>query len=68
MPLRLGRGERAATGGRPYSNVGVIINWLVAGGNHLADAETQFAAALKTGHERPFVRELQLAASFTPLW
>lgn len=37
-------------------------HWLIANDDHLTDAETQFAAALKTRRERPFVRALQLAA------
>ncbi|MGH8613828.1 MAG: HEAT repeat domain-containing protein, partial [Gammaproteobacteria bacterium] len=35
---------------------------LIVIGNHLAEAQQHFAAALKGGRERKFVRELQLAA------
>ncbi len=37
-------------------------HWLIVDGNHLAEAQTQFTAALQSGRERPFVRMLQLAA------
>lgn len=37
-------------------------HWLLADGNHVAEAQARFAAALKGGRERPFVRNLQLAA------
>ena len=37
-------------------------HWLIANGDHLAEAQTQFAAALKSGRERSFVRQWQLAA------
>lgn len=37
-------------------------HWLIANGDHLAEAQTQFVAALKSGRERSFVRQWQLAA------
>lgn len=37
-------------------------HWLIVNGNHLAEAQQHFAAALKSGRERKFVRGLQLAA------
>jgi HEAT repeat protein len=37
-------------------------HWLIVNGNHLAAAQQHFAAALQSGRERKFVRELQLAA------
>jgi HEAT repeat protein len=37
-------------------------HWLIVNGNHLAEAQQHFAAALKSGRERQFVRKLQLAA------
>ena len=37
-------------------------HWLIANGDHLAEAQAQFAAALKSGRERSFVRQWQLAA------
>lgn len=37
-------------------------HWLIANGDHLAEAKAQFAAALRSGREQPFVRSLQLAA------
>ncbi len=37
-------------------------HWLIVNGNHIAEAQQHFAAALKSGRERKFVRELQLAA------
>ena len=37
-------------------------HWLIVNGNHVAEAQQHFAAALKSGRERKFVRELQLAA------
>ena len=37
-------------------------HWLIVNGNHIAEAQQHFAAALNSGRERKFVRELQLAA------
>jgi len=37
-------------------------HWLIVNGNHIAEAQQHFAAALKSGRERKYVRELQLAA------
>src|SRR5207248_938152 len=37
-------------------------HWLIVNGNHIAEAQQHFAAALKSGRERKFVRELHLAA------
>jgi hypothetical protein len=37
-------------------------HWLIANGRHLDDAKTHFAAALKSGREKAFVREWQFAA------
>jgi hypothetical protein len=35
---------------------------LIVNGNHLKEAQQHFAAAVKSGRERPIVRELQIAA------
>jgi len=37
-------------------------HWLIVNGNSLREAQQHFAAAVKSGRERPFVRKLQLAA------
>lgn len=37
-------------------------HWLIVNGNHLKEAQQHFAAAVKSGRERPIVRELQIAA------
>lgn len=37
-------------------------HWLIVNGDHLKEAQQHFAAAVKSGRERPFVRKLQLAA------
>jgi HEAT repeat protein len=37
-------------------------HWLIVNGNHIAEAQQHFAVALKSGRERKFVREFQLAA------
>jgi HEAT repeat protein len=37
-------------------------HWLIAHGDRAAEARTQFAAALKSGRERSFVRKMQIAA------
>jgi len=37
-------------------------HWLIAHGDRYAEARTQFAAALKSGRERAFVRTMQIAA------
>ena len=37
-------------------------HWLIVNGDHLMEAQQEFAAALKSGRERQFVRKLQLAA------
>ena len=45
----------------PYAHA-MWGHWLIVNGNHIAEAQQHFAAALKSGRERKFVRELQLAA------
>jgi hypothetical protein len=45
----------------PYANA-MWGHWLIVKGNHLTEAEQRFAAAVKSGRQRPFVRTLQLAA------
>jgi hypothetical protein len=37
-------------------------HWLIVNGDHLKEAQQHFAAAVRSGRERPFVRQLQLAA------
>jgi HEAT repeat protein len=45
----------------PYAHA-MWGHWLIVNGNHVAEAQQRFAAALNSGRERKFVRELQLAA------
>jgi HEAT repeat protein len=45
----------------PYAHA-MWGHWLIVNGNHVAEAQQHFAAALKGGRERKFVRKLQLAA------
>jgi hypothetical protein len=45
----------------PYAHA-MWEHWLIVDGNQIAEAQQHFAAALKGGRERKFVRELQLAA------
>jgi len=45
----------------PYAHA-MWGHWLIVDGNHLQEAERHFAAAVKSGRERPFVRRFQLAA------
>ena len=40
----------------------MLAHWMLWNGGNLADANRHFAAALKSGRERPYVRRLQLAA------
>jgi HEAT repeats/PBS lyase HEAT-like repeat len=37
-------------------------HWLIVNGNHLKEAQQHFAAAFKSGRERPIVRKLQIEA------
>jgi HEAT repeat protein len=45
----------------PYAHA-MWGHWLIVDGNHLREAKQHFAAAVKSGRERPFVRQYQLAA------
>jgi hypothetical protein len=44
----------------PYAHA-MWGHWLIVKGDRLTEAEQQFAAAVKSGRQRPFVRSLQLA-------
>jgi hypothetical protein len=45
----------------PFANA-MLGHWLITNGNHLKEAQQHFAAAVKSGRERPIVRKLQIAA------
>ena len=45
----------------PFAHA-MLGHWLIANGNHLKEAQQHFAAAVKSGRERPIVRKLQIAA------
>ncbi len=47
--------------GNPFAHA-MWGHWLIVDGNHVAEAQQHFAAALKSGREHKFVRDLQLAA------
>jgi hypothetical protein len=45
----------------PFAHA-MLGHWLIVNGDHLQEAQQHFAAAVSSGRERPFVRQLQLAA------